>query len=71
MLVQLGMKAPTNDPQAQLAWRKGLTELIQNLRSQNIPSDRSSSAIAAKIVEYRRQFLGDPSKVLNLGDVSL
>lgn len=39
--------------------------MIKELRTTNQGKD--ANAIAAKIAEFRREFIGDDSKVLNLG----
>lgn len=56
---------PTHDPGELKRWNDGLSAVVRGLRNTNIGKD--ADAIAARIAEFRRAFIGDPSKVLNLG----
>jgi len=63
MLVQLGTVCPGQTQEQKNAWNQGLKAVIRELRSQNV---RGAAAVAAAIVEFRRAFIGDPTRVLNL-----
>ncbi|KAK5675728.1 hypothetical protein LTR17_027759 [Elasticomyces elasticus] len=58
-------RIPTSTPEETTRWRSGLTAVFQELRSRKVNKD--AAAIAARIVQYRREFLGNPNKVLYLG----
>lgn len=45
-------------------WREGLGAVVKQLKSTSI--GRDAGAIAARIAEFRRDFVGDASSVLNL-----
>lgn len=70
MLVGLGLEAPSDDPEQAAAWRDGVRQIVSSLRTQG-PENQRSEAIAAKILDFRRKFVGDETKVLNLGDTKL
>lgn len=55
---------PAKDPEDISKWKKGLAALITTIREQN--QGRDVEAISKRIAEYRREFLGDPSKTLLL-----
>ena len=57
--------APAHSPDGQKRWNEGLTTVIKQLRAANV--GRNVNAIATAIAEYRKEFVGDPTKVLNLG----
>jgi hypothetical protein len=57
--------APAHSPDDHKRWNEGLGTVIKQLRSANV--GRDVNAIAAAIAEYRKEFVGDPTKVLNLG----
>jgi hypothetical protein len=63
MLVQLGTVCPGQTQEQKNAWTQGLKAVIRELRGQNV---RGAEAVAAAIVEFRRAFIGDPTRVLNL-----
>merc|ERR1712070_1106840 len=58
-------RTPTRNPDEDRKWKEGLGSVIKQLRTTNQGKD--ANAIAAKIAEFRREFIGDDSKVLNLG----
>lgn len=62
------MNVPAYDNLAKQRWNEGLGAVIKQLRTTNI--GRDAGAIANKIAEFRREFVGDPVKVLNLGLLS-
>jgi hypothetical protein len=66
MLVQLGMDCPGQTEEEKTRWNNGLKAVIKSLRIQKI---QGSEEVAAKIVEFRRAFIGDATKVLNLDKV--
>jgi len=55
---------PVKTAEEEKIWKDGLGAVIKQLRSTNVGKD--VSAIAQRIAEYRREFMGDPSKVLHL-----
>ncbi|KAI7540247.1 hypothetical protein KC331_g9279 [Hortaea werneckii] len=66
LLQRLGTnRTPTSNPDEERRWKEGLGSVIKQLRTTNQGKD--ANAIAAKIAEFRREFIGDDSKVLNLG----
>ncbi|KAI6884159.1 hypothetical protein KC363_g3692 [Hortaea werneckii] len=66
LLQHLGTnRTPTHNPDEERKWKEGLGTVIKQLRTTNQGKD--ANAIAAKIAEFRREFIGDDSKVLNLG----
>ncbi|KAI7473045.1 hypothetical protein KC351_g11309 [Hortaea werneckii] len=66
LLQHLGTnRTPTRNPDEDRKWKEGLGSVIKQLRTTNQGKD--ANAIAAKIAEFRREFIGDDSKVLNLG----
>ncbi|KAI7276717.1 hypothetical protein KC345_g6783 [Hortaea werneckii] len=66
LLQHLGTnRTPTRNPDEDRKWKEGLGSVIKQLRTTN--QGRDANAIAAKIAEFRREFIGDDSKVLNLG----
>ena len=46
-------------------WNEGLGAVVKQLKTTDIGKD--AVAIAGRIAQFRREFVGDPSKVLNLG----
>jgi len=64
LILLLGTSSPAQSEDQKAAWSDGIKATIAELRSQNI---KQPQEIAAKILEFRRKFLGDPSRVLNLG----
>ncbi|KAK4956973.1 hypothetical protein LTR28_005771 [Elasticomyces elasticus] len=63
MLVQMGSSNPGRDSEEKQKWTTGLKEVVKQLRAQNL---KDPEIVAQRIVEYRRNFLQDPSRVLNL-----
>lgn len=65
LLQALGTESiPAYTVEEKQKWRDGLSEVIQELRNTDMGQD--AIAIASRIAEYRRQFVGDPTKILNL-----
>jgi hypothetical protein len=56
---------PAHSKDEQERWNKGMGSVITQLRAANL--HRDVNAIAAAISEFRKEFVGDPTKVLNLG----
>jgi hypothetical protein len=54
---------PTRTKEEAERWNTGLQALIRTMKAADI---RDAATIAARIAEYRRQFLGDPSRVITL-----
>jgi hypothetical protein len=54
---------PGRTEDEKIRWAEGLRALIGDLRSQGI---KDTDFVAAKLAQYRRDFFGDPSRVLNL-----
>lgn len=63
ILVQLGTSNPGRTEEEKTRWNDGLREVLKQLRSTNT---RDPNTVAAAIAKYRRDFLADPTKVLNL-----
>lgn len=63
MLVQLGTANPGKTHDERQRWNEGLRQVLKELRQKNT---RDPNSIAGDIVHYRRQFLNDDSRVLNL-----
>lgn len=66
LLQELGTsRIPAKGPAEEKRWKEGLGAVVKHLRTTKFGND--ANAIAARIAEYRRDFVGDPSKILNLG----
>jgi hypothetical protein len=66
LLQYLGTKnIPANTPAEMKRWKEGLAVVIRELRASNAAKDVNS--IARRISQYRREFLGDDTKIINLG----
>ncbi|KAF2398067.1 hypothetical protein EJ06DRAFT_454975, partial [Trichodelitschia bisporula] len=63
ILVQLGLPIPGLSDDDRRRWTVELKGLIDQLRTQDV---RDTEYVAAKITQFRRDFLGDQSRVLNL-----
>ncbi|KAK7537081.1 uncharacterized protein J3D65DRAFT_696181 [Phyllosticta citribraziliensis] len=63
ILLQLGIVNPGRTQEDQDLWRVGLRQILKSLREQGV---KSGEAVAKAIADYRREFLKDPSRVLNL-----
>jgi hypothetical protein len=59
-------RMPANDPATEKKWRDGLTAVIKDLRK--TPQMQDVGAIAKRIAQYRREFIGDPTRILLLRD---
>lgn len=57
---------PASDPESQQRWRTGLHALIKELRITHKTQD--VDVIAQRIADFRREFIGDPTKTLLLKD---
>ncbi|KAK2032916.1 hypothetical protein LX32DRAFT_690534 [Colletotrichum zoysiae] len=66
ILLQLG--GTTHEGPERARFNEGLRKLLQEMRSRNI---KDFPSIAQGIVDYRNRFIGDPSKILPLGNVSI
>lgn len=65
LLREIGtQKIPAKGPEEEKKWRDGLTAVVHELRSTNRGKD--VAVIAQRIAEYRREFIGDPTKTLLL-----
>lgn len=58
------VNVPARTAQERRAWNDGLARVIKELRDNKSPMDASS--IASRIARFRREFVGDPVKILNL-----
>lgn len=56
--------SPAHDPDEQKRWNEGLNALVEHLRTTDYARD--ARRVAAKLAEFRRDFIADPSKVLDL-----
>ncbi|CAE7014809.1 zf-C3H1 multi-domain protein [Pyrenophora teres f. teres] len=63
LLVQLGTANPGKTSEEKQRWNDGLRGVLKELRQKNI---KDPNGIAAEIARYRRQFLNDDTRVVNL-----
>lgn len=63
LLVQLGTANPGKTQDERQQWNNGLRSVLQELRQKNI---KDPNGIAREIAKYRRQFLKDETRVVNL-----
>ncbi|KAL6711586.1 hypothetical protein ACN47E_004520 [Coniothyrium glycines] len=63
LLVQLGTANPGKTPEEKQKWNDGLRGVLKELRTKNI---KDPNGIAVEIANYRRQFLNDITRVVNL-----
>lgn len=63
ILVQLGTKNPGQTEDERKKWTEGLKEVVKVLRQRGV---NDPELVAKEIANYRRQFLGDETRVLNL-----
>ncbi|KAF1840162.1 uncharacterized protein K460DRAFT_410763 [Cucurbitaria berberidis CBS 394.84] len=63
LLVQLGTANPGKTPDEKQRWNDGLRGVLKELRQKNI---KDPNGIAVEIAKYRRQFLDDDTRVVNL-----
>jgi hypothetical protein len=59
--LQLGGKIPHTTPEQTQKWKEGLGQIISDMRSR---SEQDVEKISQAIVEFRRNFLQDDSKIL-------
>ncbi len=55
---------PARTPEEHKKWKEGLAAVIKELRAGN--ASRDANNIAKRIAQYRRDFIGDATKVVNL-----
>jgi hypothetical protein len=67
LIVQLGTESPGETAAEKAAWKESLRMMIGQLRTQD--TQTTTQEIASKIIAFRREFIGDPWRVLNLGSV--
>lgn len=63
LLVQLGTANPGKTADEKQLWNDGLRGVLTDLRKRRI---KDPSGIAAEIIKYRREFLKDDTRVVNL-----
>lgn len=63
LLVQLGTANPGKTQEEKQLWNDGLRSVLKDLRQKNI---KDPNGIAREIAQYRRQFLNDDTRVVNL-----
>jgi hypothetical protein len=69
LLKDLGTRNPLwKTEEERVRWSNGLSETIKQLRDSNQGTD--VNAIAARIAQYRRDFVGNPDQILNLNPAS-
>ena len=61
--MQLGTNNPGRTDEEKRQWVEGLRLVLKGLRQKGT---RDLDVVAEEIAKYRRQFLKDPSRVLNL-----
>jgi hypothetical protein len=68
LLVQLGTANPGKTAEEKQRWNDGLRGVLKELRKKSI---KDPNGIAVEIAKYRREFLKDDTRVVNLwGEVS-
>jgi hypothetical protein len=68
IIIDLGIECPSTDENVKAAWHEGLKVFSEQLRAEKV---RDPEVIASKLVQFRRAFIGDPSRILNLGDIQI
>jgi hypothetical protein len=63
LLVQLGTANPGKTTEEKQQWNDGLRGVLNELRKKKI---KDPNGIAAEIAKYRRKFLNDDTRVVNL-----
>ncbi|KAF1931920.1 uncharacterized protein M421DRAFT_417653 [Didymella exigua CBS 183.55] len=63
LLLQLGTANPGKTQEEKQQWNDGLRSVLKDLRQRNI---KDPNGIAREIAKYRRQFLNDDTRVVNL-----
>lgn len=63
MVRQLGQDNPGRDQEERQSFNDGLVRVITKLREDNV---NEPHAVASAITSYRKVFVNDPSRVLNL-----
>ncbi|KAF1998954.1 hypothetical protein P154DRAFT_438119 [Amniculicola lignicola CBS 123094] len=63
ILVQLGTANPGKTPEEKKEWNDGLRLVLKELRQKNI---KDPNGIAQEIAKFRREFLKDDTRVVNL-----
>jgi hypothetical protein len=63
LLVQLGTANPGKTQNEKQQWNDGLRNVLKELRQKNI---KDPNGIAREIANYRRKFLNDDTRVVNL-----
>lgn len=63
LLVQLGSAPTTFTDEQKTRWNTELREVLKQLRSNGI---KDLAVVIKEVTEFRRRFLVDPTKVLNL-----
>ena len=63
LLVQLGTANPGKTPEEKQGWNDGLRQVLKELRKKSI---KDPNGIAVEIAKYRRTFLNDATRVINL-----
>jgi hypothetical protein len=66
ILRQIGADNPGRTKEEREEYKKGLREVIEDLRSRNLEGQQAVMTTAETILEYRRSYLKDPSRVLNI-----
>ena len=62
--MELGTANPGKTPDETARYNDGLRQVLKDIRSKNI--DKDPTGIATEIVNYRRKFLDDDTRVVNL-----
>jgi hypothetical protein len=63
LLVQLGTANPGKTSEEKQRWNDGLRGVLKDLRQRNI---KDPNGIAAEIARFRREFLKDDTRVVNM-----
>ena len=63
ILVRLGTSNPCRTPEEQSQWTEGLRAVLRDLRQNHA---NNLDVVATEIANYRRRFVNDASKILNI-----
>ena len=63
VLVQMGSEHEGNTQAEKDSYVSGLKQVIQDMRGRKV---KDFNTVASEITAYRRDFLGDPSRILTL-----
>jgi len=68
VLFDLGLDCPLPDEDSKTRWDKGLLDITQQMIQDQVDDQEE---MARRLISFRRDFLGDKSRILNLGDIKM